>query len=197
MQKVMILGCCGAGKSTLAQQMATILHLPLLHLDAHFWKSGWVESESEDWKQSVAALLKQETWVMDGNYSGTLDLRLPHADTIVFLDLPHWLCLWRIGKRWWQYRGVTRPDMAANCPEHLNWPFLKYVWNFPRKKRPKILQRLQHLPDTQQLIVLRSPAEVKAYVRSLEETAPGHRRELNHHGAAGGVISNPTRSLGP
>lgn len=169
MQKVMIIGCCGAGKSTLAQQVAKKLQLPVLHLDAHYWQSGWVESEAEDWKQIVAALLEQETWVMDGNYSGTLDLRLPHADTIVFLDLPHWLCLWRIGKRWWQYRGTTRPDMAANCPEHLNWPFLKYVWDFPRKKRPKIVRRLQQLSDTQQLIVLRSPAQVKAYVRSLDQ----------------------------
>jgi len=66
-----------------------------------------------------------------------------------------------------QYRGETRPDMAANCPERLEWEFLKYVWEFPKKKRPKILQKLQALPDSQQVIVLRSPAEVKAYVRSL------------------------------
>jgi len=167
MQKVMILGCCGSGKSTLARQMAEVLQLPLLHLDAHYWQSGWIEPETEEWERKVVSLLERDVWVMDGNYGETLDLRLPHADTVIYLDLPHWLCLWRVCKRAMQYRGETRPDMAANCPERLEWEFLKYVWEFPKKKRPKILQKLQALPDSQQVIVLRSPAEVKAYVRSL------------------------------
>lgn len=167
MQKVMILGCCGSGKSTLARQVAERLQLPLLHLDAHYWKSGWVEPTAEDWERQVTALVQQDAWVMDGNYNKTLDLRLPYADTVIYLDLPQWLCLWRVFKRWIQYAGKTRPDMAADCPERLEWEFLKYVWEFPKKRRPKLLQKLQSLPDSQQVIVLRSPAEVKAYVRSL------------------------------
>lgn len=171
MQKVMILGCCGAGKSTLARQLAALLQLPLVHLDAYYWQSGWVESERAVWERQVVALLEQTAWVMDGNYGSTLDLRLPHADTVILLDFPNWLCLWRVCKRWVQYRGKTRPDMAAHCPERLDWQFLRYVWEFPRKKRPKLLQKLAALPESQQVIVLRSPAAVKAYVRSLAPAA--------------------------
>jgi adenylate kinase family enzyme len=75
-------------------------------------------------------VLEQDRWIIDGNYGSSLPLRLSRADTVVWLDYPTHLCLWRVFKRWWQYRGHARPDMTEGCPENLNLEFLHYVLVF-------------------------------------------------------------------
>lgn len=72
----------------------------------------------------------------------------------------HYLCLWRIFKRYLQYRGKTRPDMAASCPERLNLEFLQYVWHFPHLQRLKISEKLTVCEDNKQVIVLQNPRQV-------------------------------------
>lgn len=79
---------------------------------------------------------------MDGNYSGTLDVRLSVADTVIFLDFPRLLCLSRVIKRRLMYAGQSRPDMASDCPERLNWEFLKYIWSYLITRCPEILEKL-------------------------------------------------------
>ncbi|GAB4378595.1 MAG: DNA topology modulation protein [Elainellaceae cyanobacterium] len=174
MQKVLVLGSGGAGKSTFARELAERLQLEVIHLDAHYWKSGWVEPSQEEWRACVEALIQREQWVMDGNYSATLDLRLPAADTVIFLDLPRLLCLWRIVRRRFQYAGTTRPDMAIDCPEQLNWQFIRYVWNYPQQRRPQLLRRLQHLSEHQTAIVLTSPAQVRQFLQKISAPKTGH-----------------------
>ncbi|MDJ0641965.1 MAG: hypothetical protein QNJ15_04030 [Erythrobacter sp.] len=84
----MIIGPCGAGKSTGAHQVARLFDLPLTHMDKLNWKPGWVESESEELRAKVAAAAAQDRWVIEGNYGGTMELRLPRADLILYLDYP-------------------------------------------------------------------------------------------------------------
>jgi adenylate kinase family enzyme len=84
MKRIAIIGSCGAGKSTLARQMGTILGLEVIHLDSFFWKPGWVETPRVEWRSTVENLVKRETWIIDGNYGSTFDIRLEAADTIVF-----------------------------------------------------------------------------------------------------------------
>src|ERR1700747_2730402 len=96
MRRVLVLGCPGAGKSTLARRMAAALTLPLVELDRMFWRPGWVEAPREEFRDAVVRLAAMPAWIMDGNYRFTFDLRLPVADTIVFLDLPRRICMWRI-----------------------------------------------------------------------------------------------------
>ncbi|HEY9621588.1 MAG TPA: DNA topology modulation protein [Crinalium sp.] len=170
MRKILILGSGGAGKSTLARAIAQTLQLEVIHLDAHYWQAGWVESSPEEWQKTVEILLQKESWVMDGNYGGTLDLRLSVADTIIFLDMPRLTCLWRIVKRRLQYAGKTRPDMASDCPEQLNWEFIRYVWSYPDRRRRSILEKLRARPTDQTVIVLRSPTQVRDFLRSLNPT---------------------------
>lgn len=154
-----MIGCSGAGKSTLARQLAAQQALPLVHLDAEYWLPGWNKPSRADWRKTVAGLVAQEQWVMDGNYSGTFDLRMPRADVIVFLDLPRLVCLRGILWRPIRYWGQQRPDMGPACIERHDWPFVKYVWGFRDTARPKIIAALETLGADAKLVHLRSRRE--------------------------------------
>src|SRR6201995_1710403 len=115
MRRVLVIGSGGAGKSTFARRLGARLGLPGKHLDASYWKPGWVETPKEEWRRSVERLVEGDSWVIDGNYSGTLEVRLAACDTVVFLDLPRRVCIWRVLKRVLTYRDGSRPDMAEGC----------------------------------------------------------------------------------
>jgi adenylate kinase family enzyme len=166
MQRVAVLGCAGAGKTTLALEMGKALALPVVHLDGLYWRSGWVETPAEEWREIVAQIVRGERWIIDGNYGGTLDARLAAADTAVFLDFPTSLCLRRIVVRRIRYRGRSRPDMAPGCPEKIDWEFVAWVATFRRKSRPHVLESLakhEHL----RVVTLRNPHEVARFVEGL------------------------------
>ena len=92
MQRIVILGCSGAGKSTFAQALGARLGLPVVHLDALFWRPGWKEPEPESFRMAVAAAVAGDAWITDGNYAGrTFDLLLPRADAVLFVHQPRWL----------------------------------------------------------------------------------------------------------
>lgn len=164
MQRVLVIGSGGSGKSTVAAQLGELLNLEVHHLDKYYWSAGWVESAREEWTRTVTELIDKDSWVIDGNYSGTLKVRLERCDTIVFLDMPRVLCLWRILKRYFLYRNGTRPDMAEGCDENLNLEFVSWVWNYPRHSRPKIVKLLQEHADDKQIFWLRSRNEVKEFL---------------------------------
>ncbi|MDJ0571462.1 MAG: DNA topology modulation protein [Pleurocapsa sp. MO_192.B19] len=168
MQRVAIIGSCGAGKSTLSKTLGEKLKLPIIHLDAYYWKSGWQESDGEEWQQIHQDLIKGDRWIIDGNYGNTMNLRLAAADTIIWLDFNRYLCLWRVFKRYMQYGGKTRPDMAHGCPERLNWEFLNYVWNFPRLHRHKISTKLAQLQNNQQIIILQNSSQVSDLLKQIK-----------------------------
>ncbi|MEM6646980.1 MAG: hypothetical protein AAF730_12090 [Bacteroidota bacterium] len=86
MRRVIIIGSGGSGKSTLAKRLGEQLSLPVIHLDAHYWNPGWVETPPDAWAAKVDTLIKGEAWVMDGNYGGTMDARIARADTVIFLS---------------------------------------------------------------------------------------------------------------
>ena len=117
----------------------------------------------------VAELANEDSWIMDGNYSGTLDLRIQQCDTIIFLDMPRLLCLWRIIKRWLLHRRRSRPDMAEDCPERLNWEFVEWIWNYSRRSRPKVVRLIREYSGTRQIVWLRSRAEVEKLLEQFEK----------------------------
>lgn len=88
MQRILVLGCAGAGKSTVARALGARYGLPVVHLDRHYWRPGWVAPSETDWRAEVERLAASPHWVMDGNYSGTMPQRATHANAIVFLDIP-------------------------------------------------------------------------------------------------------------
>ena len=160
MQRVAIIGSCGAGKSTLAQSLGKKLKLPVVHLDAYYWQAGWLETEADKWQQVHQELVKEARWIIDGNYGSTMDIRLTAADTIIWLDFNRYLCLWGVVKRYLEYPGKVRPDMAAGCPERLNWEFLQYVWNFSKLHRSRITDKLEKYQGSKQIIILQNHRQV-------------------------------------
>lgn len=130
MQRILVIGSPGAGKSTLARDIAARTDLPLFNLDRIFWLPGWTERDRDEGRAELANVLAQDRWIIDGNYGSSLPMRIARADTVVWLDYPTHLCLIRAIKRWWPYRGHTRPDMTEDCPERLDIEFLIYILTF-------------------------------------------------------------------
>ena len=166
-QRILVVGSGGAGKSTLAARIAARTGLPLIHLDALYWRAGWVEPPPDEWARIVEEIAARPAWVMDGNYSGTLVRRLAACDTVVFLDLPRLVCAWRVVKRWLRHRGRTRPDMAPGCEEQVTWEFLRWIWDYPRRSRPKVLARIESHAAGKRVVILRSSAEAERFLESL------------------------------
>ncbi len=167
MKRIMIIGSGGAGKSTLARQLGERLQLDVYHLDALMWKPGWVMASREERISIQQQLVKKDEWIIDGNFGNTLDLRLQAADTVILIDLPRIVCIYRVLKRVARYRGTTRPDMGASCEEKLDFAFLKWVWNFPNIQRLQLLQQIEQHPTKLNLIHLKSPRAVKNLIQSL------------------------------
>lgn len=167
MKKILIIGSGGAGKSTFARWLGAALDIEVIHLDAHYWLPGWVEMPKPDWQQRVEELTRRDAWVMDGNYSGTFDVRLAACDTIIFLDIARTVCLWRICKRWLKYRNRRRPDMGVGCNEQLNLEFIQWVWNYPQRSRPKVMALLQACDQSKRVFHLQSQADVESFLAGL------------------------------
>jgi adenylate kinase family enzyme len=165
MRRVVVIGSGGSGKSTFARRLGSRLDLPVIHLDAEHWGAGWAEPPKDVWRRRVEELVAGDAWIIDGNYSGTLDVRLAACDTVIFLDLPRTVCAWRIIKRVFQYRDGRRPDMAEGCRERFDFAFLLWVWNYPRRSRPKIIELLERHSHDKTAVRLRSRREVENFLR--------------------------------
>jgi adenylate kinase family enzyme len=168
MRRIMIIGGAGTGKSTLARHVGERLGLPVVHLDRHYWSPGWVAPEAAEWRRRVAELAGAEAWVMDGNYSGTFDLRLPRAQALIWLDLPRWVyfprAVWRSAANY----GRERADIGPGCREQFDLDFLlNWVWNYPTRSRQRTLALVQELATSKRVVVLRRPREVAAFAAGL------------------------------
>jgi adenylate kinase family enzyme len=151
--------------------MGEILEIPVYHLDRLFWRPGWTPTPADEWKQIQAELFRGESWIIDGNYGGTMDLRLEVCDTVVFLDISRWVCIIRVVKRFLAFRNSRRPDMGDGCPEKIDIEFLRWIWDYPKRNRPEILKKLHALNNDKQVFVLRSAREV-------EDFCSGMRRKI-------------------
>ncbi len=165
MERVLVIGPCGAGKSTAAVELGRLLDLPVHHLDRLHWREGWVESSREELTKALAPIMARARWLIDGNYGGTMAERLARADTVVYLDYPTWLCLWRAFRRVRRFRGRSRPDMAPGCPERCDLQFFLYILTFRRGPRLRTEAKLEGYED--KIRRFRRPAELERWLASL------------------------------
>jgi GTPase SAR1 family protein len=163
MDKIAIVGSPGAGKSALAQQLGESLNIETIYLDRYFWQPDWREKPRDARIEILNELVRKERWIIEGTYLGSSEPRLNAADTIIFLDIPLWLCLYRIRQRHNKYKGQPRPDLPDGCSDNLNLKCVLKVLAFPFRGRRTLKQMLRSY-KSKRIIWLRSGKEVKDFL---------------------------------
>jgi adenylate kinase family enzyme len=170
MQRVMIVGGPGSGKSTLARSLGAQTGLPVFHMDHLHWQPGWVERARADKIAMALAVEDGARWIFEGNLSATYAHRMARADTLVWLDLPVVLRLWRVMKRTVRDFGQTRPDLPEPCPERLNYEtlaFWRYIWRTRQTARRPLLAVMDAPPPHLRIVQLQSTAAAGAFLAGL------------------------------
>ena len=168
MERIIIIGNAGGGKSTLSRTLAEKTGLPLVHLDRLYWCGDWEHRSREEFDVLLDTELQKDQWIIDGNFTRTIPRRLERADTVIWLDLPTVTCLWGATKRVFQNHGKSRPDMGGNCPEHFDKrkiELYKGILRYNRRNKQSILQQLENTRAT--VYRLRSRRQVKRFLKEL------------------------------
>lgn len=163
-KKIMIIGSGGAGKSTLAKNLGKKLDIEVYHLDTLFWEPNWHQVPKNQQRTIQNKIVQKEEWIIDGNYGGTMAIRFQSADTIIFMDIPRIICVYRAIKRSFQYRNKSRSDMVKGNKERFDLNFYKWIWNYSKDKRPEIMESLNEMKNEKNIIILKSIKEVKNFV---------------------------------
>ena len=119
-KRITLIGNAGAGKSFLAQQLHTLLNLPVYHLDQYYFLPGWVKRTPEEYRKIYNRLIDQNVWIIEGINVSIFEERIKKADIVIFLDMPRRICLWRILKRALTYYGKETPTSAKDCHQRFN-----------------------------------------------------------------------------
>lgn len=163
LERILIIGGNGCGKTTFARALAEKLRLPLVHLDTLYWRDNWQAASNEEFDRLLQAELEKPRWILDGNMNRTIPHRLRYCDTVIYMDFPRWVCVWGVFWRELTNLGRSRPDMGGCCPERINLAFLKTVWNFNRTYRARYYAMLQQAPAVR-VIVLKNRRAVRKFL---------------------------------
>lgn len=171
MNRIMVMGVsAGVGKSTFARKLGNKLDIEVHHLDTLYWEPEWVEASLEDFRARQKAIVTLDHWIIEGNYSHTYEIRAQNADTIIYLELPLIVCLYRVFKRWFLNIEKTRPDMGVGCKEKLDYKFVKFICTtyYARKKKMRArFQGFKEMNSEKNVITLTNQKEIQLYIETL------------------------------
>lgn len=165
MKRVLVIGSPGAGKSTFARKLRERTGLPLYYLDQIWHCSDGSHLSEKEFDDRLDELLKQERWIIDGNYSRTLVRRLAACDTVFLLDYPTDLCLLGAASR----IGRKREDLPW-IEQEFDAEFKQHIINFPQKRLPQIYQLLQSIREEKAVIIFKTREEANTYLKKEQET---------------------------
>ena len=151
MKKVIIIGCPGAGKSTFAKKLHSITKIPLYHLDLIWHKPDKTHISREEFDERLKQIFLEESWILDGDFSRTMEMRMEACDTIILFNLPYEICIDGIKKR----EGTKRDDMPWEIAE-ADEKFLNDVKNYESKNLPKIVELLEKFQSEKNIIIFKS-----------------------------------------
>jgi adenylate kinase family enzyme len=171
MRRIAIIGSTATGKSTLARRLGLLLGLPVYHLDALFWRPGWIPTPDDEWEEVLRQILRGDHWIVDGNFTSSIRERLEAADTILFLDLPRWISIAAVTRRRIEQLWHLPPGVAAGCEPMFNLRLFRWIWTFPEDHRPHFLALLSDQPAAKRVLILKSRHEVRRFLRSVEREA--------------------------
>lgn len=162
MKKVLVIGCPGSGKSTFSRELQRITALPICHLDQLYWNADRTTVSNAVFLQRLHEVLGQERWIIDGNYSKTLELRLRRCDTVFFLDYPTEVCLSGIASR----IGKLRPDLPWTETQ-ADPELIEVVRNYPVRERQAVLALLEQDTDEKTVFTFQTREDAKGFLQSL------------------------------
>jgi adenylate kinase family enzyme len=176
--RIMIFGKPGSGKTTLTLALSKTLNLPIYHLDKYFFVSNWVEREKNEFLAIKQKFVNLDRWIIDGNATQSLEMRFQKADVAIYMSLPRFTCIWRVIKRTFT-KDYTIDDRAPNCKERLSLRLIRYLWNFDKNVELKIQELQAQYPEVK-FYKVTSNNELKDLWREMvlmeEEISPS----LNH-----------------
>ena len=158
MKKVIVIGCPGSGKSTVSRALHSKTGIPLYHLDMMYWNTDKTTVEKSVFLERLSAVLEKDEWIIDGNYSSTMELRMAACDTVIFLDYPLDICLDGIRER----RGKPRSDMPWIETEE-DAEFIEFIKSYNEQQKPKVLELLKKYSD-KNIIILESREQADAFL---------------------------------
>lgn len=159
MKKAIIIGCPGSGKTTFAEKLQRVTNLPLYYLDAIWHKPDRTHISREEYDKKLAEIFKTEEWIIDGNYSRTLEERIKNSDTIFLYDLPPEVCVQGATER----LGKTRYDVPW-VDTILDPRLEQEIREFPDKVLPRIYELLTKYKDGKQVVIFKSRVEADEYL---------------------------------
>ena len=163
MKRVLVIGCPGSGKSTFARQLQKIINLPLCYLDMLFWNKDKTTVSKEEFDKRLDEVLSLDEWIIDGNYSRTMERRLERCDTVFFLDYDVQVCVDGITNR----VGTVRPDMPW-IENEVDGDFLQFVKDFKTNRTGQICEMLDKFPQVKK-IVFKNRRESEEFLQKLTE----------------------------
>lgn len=171
-KRIAIIGYSGSGKSTLARQLGKKYQCEVLHLDCVHHLPGWKERDAAEKKKIVSEFMDaHDSWVIDGNYKSTCyGRRMAEASQIIFLDFPAYICLYRVIKRYFAYRGKSRESMAEGCKEKIDIEFLWWVLHEGRDKLRKRQYQKVCKKYVEKVVVLQNPKAVKRFWKNTSKS---------------------------
>ena len=161
MQKVIVIGCPGSGKSTFSRALHQKTGIPLFHLDMMYWNADRTIVEKPVFLARLEEALKQERWILDGNYGSTMEKRMLACDTVIYLDYPLDVCIEGIRER----RGKERTDMPWVELEE-DAEFMEYVRTFNAEQKPGLIALLEQYSD-KDIYIFKSREEANAFLESI------------------------------
>jgi adenylate kinase family enzyme len=167
--RIAIVGSPGSGKTTFSRQLAAILNREVVHLDRLLWHPDWQFMPYQERRTIHDSIVNGDQWIIDGMWRSHVEERLARATTVIFLDYPRTISMWRAFTRFLKKRGTQRSDIADGCLEKLDNDFVSYIWNFNKKVRPYLLTLFNKYSENFHLIVLKSPKVAKEYMNLLRE----------------------------
>jgi adenylate kinase family enzyme len=179
-KRIALVGCIGAGKSTMAGILGEQLGLEVFHLDRMWWQGGGYRiigpetaashtMDDEAFRELQKQLASRDSWIIDGGRAD-LGVRLSRADTVVFLDLPRRTCIWRIIKRTGRPRADYPPDVKESW--RWMWVLLRWVWTYPKDKRPGMCLSIEEHAAQAKLIHCRSKTDVRRLLEAARRSSP-------------------------
>ncbi len=163
MKKIVIIGCPGSGKSYFSKKLKEKLNIPLYHLDMIWNKEDKTTLTREEFVVKLQKIFNTESWIMDGNYQRTLDLRISNSDTVILLDYPLDVCLNGATSR----VGIKRDDMPWK-EDKLDENFKQYIIKFSENNLPEIYTILEKYKDSKEIIIFKSRKEADNYLNNLK-----------------------------